>query len=141
VPGSQYRDEHFCELAIPPEHLGLFLNPSILTTERKIVCGNTIDTATNKPYSLSRQVTYVVIRLVQFHLLLTQEKSLLTTIYAFNRATKLIAKLPRGASRSRSSPGQRKTSVFDGETSRVHLYFPAGQLWGSIGCARVKNTW
>lgn len=36
---------------------------------------------------------YVVIRLVQFHPPLTQEKSLLTTIYAFNRATKLISEV------------------------------------------------
>ncbi len=36
---------------------------------------------------------YVVIRLVQFHLPLTQEKSLLTTIYAFNRAAKIISEV------------------------------------------------
>src|SRR5438270_13657933 len=83
---------------------------------------------------------YVIIRLVQFHLPLTQEKSLLTTIYAFNRAAKLLARLPRRALSSRSGPGQRKTSVFGGESSRVHLYFPAGQVWGSIGCALELRT-
>src|SRR5260370_30837029 len=36
---------------------------------------------------------------------------------------------------SRSSRGQRKTSVYDGESSGVHLYFPVGQEWGSIECA------